>query len=304
MSESVPIPSADRAGESRPAGDIPVTVVIPVKNEERNLPGCLATLSRFAEVIVVDSGSTDRTQEIAWQAGATLVDFRWDGRYPKKRNWVLLNRKLANDWVLFLDADEVVDESFCDAVDAAVASGRHDGYWLSYTNHFLGRRLCHGVPQRKLALIRVGRGLYERIDEERWSDLDMEVHEHPIVDGPVGEIAAPIEHHDRGGLAVFIDRHRNYALWEAERLLRIEEGGGPAELTRRQRVKYANLKRWWFPWAYFLYAYVVRLGFLDGRAGFSYGFYKLWYFETVRQLIAERLRERARHPSRAINNRN
>jgi glycosyltransferase involved in cell wall biosynthesis len=304
MDVKVPPPPVERAGDSRPVDDIPVTVVVPAKNEQRNLSRCLAALSRFTEVIVVDSGSTDRTREIAREAGATLLNFRWDGGYPKKRNWVLLNQRFVNDWVLFLDADEVVDDCFCDAVDAAVASGRHDGYWLNYTNHFLGRKLHHGVPQRKLALFRVGRGLYERIDEERWSDLDMEVHEHPVVDGAIGEIETPIEHNDRSGLAVFIERHRNYALWEAERLLRIEEGSAPTKLTRRQRVKYANVARWWFPWVYFLYTYFVRLGFLDGRAGFSYAFYKLWYFETVRQLIAEHRRERARHASRADNNRN
>jgi glycosyltransferase involved in cell wall biosynthesis len=286
--------SAPRADPAACAATIPVTVVVPVRNEERNLPRCLAALSRFAEVMVVDSGSTDGTREIVRRAGAGLVDFRWDGRYPKKRNWVLLNQPLASDWVLFLDADEVVDDRFCDEVAAAVASGRHDAYWLTYTNHFLGRRLRHGVPQRKLALMRVGCGLYERVDEERWSELDMEVHEHPVIDGRVGEIRAPIEHNDLSGLAVFLERHRSYALWEARRHLRIEDGehNGQLKLTRRQRIKYANVARWWFPWAYFVYAYVVRLGLLDGRAGFSYAFYKLWYFETVRQLIHERRRER------------
>lgn len=272
-------------------GDIQVTVVVPAKNEERNLGRCLAALSRFAEVIVVDSVSTDRTQEIARAAGAKLIEFHWDGRYPKKRNWVLLNYKLANPWVLFLDADEFVDDRFCNEVAAAIASGRHNGYWLTYSNYFLGQQLRHGVPQRKLALFRVGSGLYERIDEQRWTALDMEVHEHPIIDGSVGEIPAPIEHNDRSGLAVFLDRHRSYALWESQRFLRLEECNDQAKLTRRQRVKYANLTRWWFPWGYFLYTYLGRLGFLDGRAGFSYAFYKLWYFETIRQLIKEARRE-------------
>lgn len=278
------------------SGDVLVTVVVPVKNEESNLPRCLAKLARFTEVMVVDSDSTDRTQEIAREAGATLVNFEWNGRYPKKRNWVLLNHKLANPWVLFLDADELVDDRFCDEVVTKIADSRYSGFWLNYTNYFLGRQLRHGVPQRKLALFRVGSGLYERIDEQRWSDLDMEVHEHPIIEGKVGEITAPIEHNDRSGLAVFIERHRNYAMWESQRLLRLEDGNGDPgqKLTRRQRMKYANLSRWWFPWMYFLYAYFIRLGFLDGRAGFSYAFYKLWYFETVRQLIKEGRRERAK----------
>ena len=91
---------------------IPVTVVIPVKNEEMNLPACLAALERFHEVIVVDSGSTDRTREIAIEWGAKAVDFVWDGHFPKKRNWMLRSHKFETNWVMFLDADEVVDDAF------------------------------------------------------------------------------------------------------------------------------------------------------------------------------------------------
>ena len=118
----------------------------------------------------------------------------------------------------------------------------------------------------------------------------MEVHEHPILEGRVGQISARVNHKDFSGLDKFIDRHRNYAVWEANRLLRLDAMTPDVRksLTRRQRLKYGKLMRWWFPWVYFVYAYVVRLGFLDGRAGFSYAFYKLWYFETVRQLVKEK----------------
>ena len=268
---------------------LPITVVIPVKNEEQNLPRCLAALSCFSEIVVVDSGSTDRTQEIARSSGAKILEFRWDGRFPKKRNWVLLNQALANPWVLFLDADEFVSDNFCREVAAAIGNDRCDGYWLNYTNYFLGARLLHGVPQKKLALFKVGRGLYERIDEEGWTKLDMEIHEHPIVDGQVGEIQEQIEHNDFRGIEKFLDRHRDYAVWEARRLLLLERQGalGNRSLTRRQRFKYANLTRWWYPWFYFLYSYIGKLGFLDGAAGFQYAFYKAWYFLTIRILVRE-----------------
>ncbi len=277
------------SGFQRNEQPIPITVAVPVKNEEVNLPRCLERLRRFAEVIIVDSSSTDRTPEIARDFGATYVNFDWDGKYPKKRNWLLLNHTLANDWVLFLDADEIVDDAFCDAVDRAVRSGQHAGYWLNYTNYFLGRPLKHGLPQRKLALFRVGAGLYERIEEDSWSRLDMEIHEHPIIEGPIGEIAARIDHNDDRGIAKFIDRHRDYALWEARRVQLLEAGGAEAraKLTGRQKFKYRHLAKWWYPWFYFVYTYVAKLGFLDGRAGFAYAFYKLWYFYSIRLLIAE-----------------
>lgn len=267
---------------------IPVSVVVPVKNEERTLSECLERLGRFAEIIVVDSASTDRTAEIARLHGATVIHFAWNGQYPKKRNWLLMSHKFATEWVLFLDADEYVDHAFCEAVRAAVASGKYQGYWLNYTNHFMGCALRHGVPQRKLAMFRVGAGLYERIEERAWSNLDMEVHEHPTIQGPVGEIKEPIDHRDFRGMDRFIDRHRDYAKWEANRyLLLLREGGAEVPLTRRQRFKYANIERWWYAWFYFLYTYVGRLGFLDGGPGFYYAFLKAWYFCIIRLLIVE-----------------
>jgi hypothetical protein len=203
---------------------------------------------------------------------------------------VLINHTFGNDWVLFLDADEIVDDRFCEEVAAAVASGRHNGYWLNYTNYFLGRRMRYGVPQRKLALLRVGAGLYERVEEDAWSNLDMEVHEHPVVEGPVGEIRAQIEHNDFRGIDRFLDRHRDYARWEARRFLLLgrQRESARRALTPRQRFKYRHLARWWYPWCYFLYAYVVRLGFLDGAAGFQYAFYKASYFLTIRLMIRDR----------------
>src|SRR5207245_285137 len=97
--------------------------------------------------------------------------------------------------------------------------GHHTGYWLNYQNYFLGTPLKHGVPQRKLALFRVGSGLYERVNDLRWSNLDMEVHEHPNITGSIGEIASQIEHLDYRGLHEFIERHNEYSTWEANRYL-------------------------------------------------------------------------------------
>lgn len=270
------------------AHSLPVTVAIPVRNEEVNLPRCLARLGRFAEVVVIDSGSSDSTRQIAKDFGARVVDFKWNGRYPKKRNWFLLNAPPQQPWVLFLDADEFVDDRFCDTLAGVLPGTDCDGFWLSYGNIFLGRELRHGLPQRKLSLFRVGKALYERIEEEGWSDLDMEIHEHPIVEGTVGKIYTPIEHRDFKGLAHFLGKHRDYAQWEARRYAELRETPEPwAYLTDRQRFKYRNLEKWWYPWFYFLFTYVAKRGLLDGAAGFHYAFYKLWYFQTIRLLIKE-----------------
>lgn len=268
---------------------IPVTIVIPVRNEERNLPICLAALTRFVRVVVVDSGSTDQTCSIAQEHGAQVMQFTWDGHFPKKRNWVLRSFPFETDWVLFLDADEIVSDAFCDAIEQALPGTPHSGFWLRYTNHFAGRRLRHGVPQRKLALLRVGAGEYERIEEDCWSSLDMEVHEHPVLAGTTGEIAVPIDHRDLRGIASFLDRHVDYARWEAARYLTLHRKGldQATHLTRRQRFKYRNLARWWYAPFYFGVTYIAKRGFLDGRAGLQYAFYKGWYFLTIRALIRE-----------------
>ena len=268
---------------------IPVTVVVPVRNEEANLAACLQRLTSFDEVIVVDSASTDATCQIAVDHGAFVVQFDWDGRFPKKRNWLLLNHRLRNNWVLFLDADELITNEFCNEVSVAIAANQFDAFWLRYTNHFLGRPLKHGDPQRKLALFKVGRGLYERIDEDAWSGLDMEVHEHPLIDGTLGEIFAPIDHRDDRGVAKFIERHKDYALWEARRTRQLRSSGPEVwnQLTKRQKKKYRNIDKWWFAWAYFAWTYLAKRGFLDGLPGFSYAFYKLWYFWTIMLLLRE-----------------
>ena len=270
---------------------LPVTVIVPVRNEEANLPQCLAALgTRFARVVVVDSASTDRTGEIAAQYGAELVQFAWNGQFPKKRNWALRNVPIATDWILFLDADEVVSDAFCDELAGTLPGSTHAGYWLTYTNHFAGRELRYGVPQRKLALMRKGAGEYERIDEQGWSSLDMEVHEHPVLSGTTGEIAARIDHRDFRGVAKFLERHIDYARWECARHGELMREGldKAAHLTGRQKFKYRHLSSWWYPAFYFTFAYVLRLGFLDGRAGLLYAFYKAWYFATIRALISER----------------
>ena len=150
-------------------------------------------------------------EEIAESFGARIVPFQWNGQYPKKRNWFLLNDPPIQPWVLFLDADEFVDEIFCDALATAVTKDGIDGYRNTYTNHFLGRPLRHGLAQRKLARFRVGKALYEKIEEDSWSRLDMEIHEHPIIKGRVGEIPVPIDHQDDRGIARFVEKHLDYA---------------------------------------------------------------------------------------------
>jgi glycosyltransferase involved in cell wall biosynthesis len=272
---------------------LPVTVVIPVKNEEKNLPFCLAKIRGFAEILVVDSASSDQTRKIAQNAGAKVLDFHWQGGYPRKRNWVLLNYPFTTPWVLFLDADEHLNEAFYGELSKKLREQTYAGFWLTYHNYFLGKMLNYGVPQRKLALFRVGSGLYERIDDLNWTGLDMEVHEHPVLKGSIGEITAPIDHLDYRDLHHFIERHNDYSTWEAKRYVALKSHSHlTSDLTERQKFKYRHIERWWFPIAYFGLTYFIYGGFLDGRPGFVYAVFKSMYFFQVQQKIKEIITEK------------
>ncbi|MDA8988721.1 glycosyltransferase family 2 protein [bacterium] len=270
---------------------ISVTVVVPIRNEAASLASCLSRLRSFERVVVVDSGSEDASKSIARDFGAQVVDFRWNGSFPKKRNWFLDNCEIDTDWVLFLDADELVTQDFCDEVASAIAGGKYVGFWLSYDNWFLGRRLRFGDTFRKLALFRRDAGRFERIDEVEWSSLDMEVHEHPVLQGPVGSLRSRVEHVDKRGLHAYISKHNEYSTWEARRLQQLLRKGGSARLSARlsarQRWKYRLARTPLLPAAYYLYCLIFKLGVLDGRAGFALARLKAQYYYHVGLKFAE-----------------
>lgn len=271
-------------------GALPVSVCIPVKNEEVNLPGCLEALgTAFDEVVVVDSGSTDRTAAIAQAAGAVVLQFEWDGRFPKKRNWALRHHAFKNPWVLFMDADERMNADFVAELTAMLPGTPHAGFWVSFTNWFMGVPLRHGDVFRKLALFRTGAGEYERFPEAGWSNLDMEVHEHPVLSGSAGELVTRLEHHDYRGLKNYLARHNEYSSWEASRYLWLEKADAEAwqALNRRQQFKYRHLESWWLAWFYWAAAVWLKKGFLDGLAGMRLGALKRRYFQEIRLKIQE-----------------
>ena len=163
----------------------------------------------------------------------------------------------------------------------------------------MGRRLRYGDEFRKLALFRRSAGEYERIDESRWSELDMEVHEHPVLDGEVGELRAAIEHRECRGLEHYIAKHNAYSSWEAARYVQLQQvgdGEAPGCLTVRQQKKYRYLGRWWAAPVYFMRGYILREGFLDGWVGLCFAVLKSVYFFQVYLKIKE-ARAAGREPS-------
>jgi len=268
---------------------LPVSICIPVRNEEKNLGACLSALGAFDEVVVVDSGSTDRTLEIALAAGATVLQFQWDGKFPKKRNWALRNHDFKHPWVLFLDADERMNPEFVEELNQILPNTTHVGFWISFTNWFMGQPLHHGDIMRKLALFRRDSGEYERFPEDSWSSLDMEVHEHPVLNGTVGQVQTRLDHHDFRDLHSYLSKHNEYSSWEARRFdwLRTANPEAWTKLTPRQQFKYRHLNKWWFAHLYWFVALVLKRGLFDGAAGWRLAGMKRRYFAEVRLKILE-----------------
>jgi glycosyltransferase involved in cell wall biosynthesis len=267
-----------------------LTIAIPVRNEEQNLPGCLKAIGidLARKVVVIDSGSTDQTLIIARQLGAEVVDFAWDGKFPKKRNWYLRNHTPITRWVLFLDADEYLTDEFKAELREVLENSEKVGYWLSYTIYFMGKQLKGGYPLRKLALFRVEAGEYERIDEEQWSQLDMEVHEHPILEGETGVIRSKIDHQDFRGVSHYVIKHNEYAGWEAARFLKTVDSKSHEQWNWKQRLKYRLMRSVLIGPAYFCGSFFLLGGFRDGARGLAFAILKMSYFTQIYCKIQEK----------------
>ena len=120
-----------------------ISVLIPVRNEKANIADCIDSVRWADEIIVVDSGSTDGTIELARGKGASVVQFNWDGKFPKKKNWALANVPWKNDWVLILDADERITPELATEIQQELKSPRADGYFINRRFIFLGQWIRH-----------------------------------------------------------------------------------------------------------------------------------------------------------------
>src|ERR1700688_3070981 len=143
-------------------GKLPVSIIVAVRNEAKNLPRCLQALRDVGEVYVIDSQSTDETVEIARSHGARVIQFHYQGGWPKKRQWALDTLPLGYEWVLLLDADEAITQELAAEMRAAIEDGKTDGYQVALEMSFLGKRLRHsGATFYKLSLFRRGKGKFE-----------------------------------------------------------------------------------------------------------------------------------------------
>jgi glycosyltransferase involved in cell wall biosynthesis len=253
---------------------VPVSVIVPVRNEAQNLRRCLPALSWADEVFVVDSQSQDDTPDVAVEHGATVVQFHFNGSYPKKKNWALDNLPLRNEWVLIVDADEVVLPELAAEIGRRIAGDEADGFYLNSRYYFLGRRIRHcGYSECwNLRLFKHRLGRYEKMPDETGGRCgDNEAHEHVELAGRVLRLEHELEHHAYPTVAAWVEKHNRYAIWEAAQYERYRDEPIPATIGPgqrfRRRLKKLSLRLPMRPVVRFVYAYFLRLGFLDGRPG-------------------------------------
>ncbi len=254
---------------------VPVSVVVPVRNEAHPLERCLASVAWADEIFVVDSHSTDDTAAVATCYGATVVQFAFNGTWPKKKNWALEHLPFRHEWVLLIDADEVMPPEMEAEIRRAVTSPGDGvrGYWINRRLFLMGRPLRHAYyPNWNMRLFQHRFGRFERITASRTDSGDVEVHEHVAIDGPTARLAEEMDHHAFPTVAAFIEKHNRYSNWEAR--VALEDGDarhhGPVWLRWRARVKRAARRLPCRPLLRFLYVYVWQRGFLDGRDGYYF----------------------------------
>jgi glycosyltransferase involved in cell wall biosynthesis len=259
------------------ARKVPVSVLIPIKNEAANLPRCLQSVSWADEIVVVDSQSTDGSGEIAQRNGAVVVQFQFNGVWPKKKNWALENVTFRNDWVFILDADEVVPaEAEQEFAEAIAQAGPIAGYWINRRFMFMGRWLQHAYyPNWNLRLFRHSLGRYEKLTDSPTESGDNEVHEHVIVNGPTAKLRCELDHYAFPTVEVFVEKHNRYSNWEArvaaDRFLK-QTAGHFSEMPvgLRRKLKLFSHRMPFRPLLRFLYIYIWQKGFLDGREGYYF----------------------------------
>jgi len=242
-----------------------LSVTVIALNQEAHISECLASVSFADEIVVVDTGSTDRTVELARTYTDRVLQADWQG-FGRTKNYAL--DQARGEWVFSLDTDERVPPALQAEILAVVAAdGTLNGYRVPRKNYFCGRWIRHlgWYPDYTLRLFRRDRGRFR----------DREVHEEVVVDGPVGTFQTPLEHYSYRTVSEYVTRMDRYARLAAQELAKAGRRPYPGELFVR-------------PFFSFLYLYFIKRGFLEGTPGYTlavlmsmYKFLKYYYLREL-----------------------
>lgn len=255
-----------------------VSIIVLTYNEELNIRKYLGGLVAWAdEVFVLDSQSTDATQKVAREFGATVVEHGPFPGYVEQRNWALKNLPFKNEWVFFVDADEYPTEELKKEIEACLAGNpKENGFYINRRFVFFKKWIRHGGYYPAFIL---------RLMRHRFATCKgMKMDEHFVVEGDVGYLKNDLMHEDWRGFHAWIERHRAYARLKAEEYFagRSEEGPGGNDPEARRRVSqrraYNKLPLFLRAFLYFGYRFFIKMGFLDGPIGWLYHvLHGFWY---------------------------
>ncbi len=239
-----------------------ITVIILTKNEQKNIEACILSAKTIASrIIVVDSGSTDETVEIANRCGAETVFHEWHG-HAAQFNWALDNCDISTQWVFRLDADERISDELAAEIKESLSSEDSKdvaAYEMRWQMYFMGKHLKHGGNHKSyvVRLFRFGKAYVE----------DKSMDERFVVDGKTEKLTSDFIHYDYKGLDEWLTKH----IWYSGLELRMYNGQmtmeGGNEEQKRKRGFYYKLPKFLRARFYYWYRYYFQLGFLDGREG-------------------------------------
>lgn len=258
---------------------IPVTVIIATKNEEARIEQCLRYLTDFDEIIVLDSHSNDKTQQIAASLGARVEPYEWNGQYPKKRQWALDNLFLKHDRVFFVDADEFVTPELVAEIRAL--DWRKQGYFVKGSYVYEGRLLRQGLCNNKLALFDRRAFQFPVVNDLDLPGMgEIEGHYQPVAKDPsakVGQLHEALIHdaYDTN----WIPRHQRYAAWEAGMNARQAWPNEPSQKRRILKALFRNIPFRWI--VAFIHSYILKGGFRDGSRGFRFARSRAVYYRMI-----------------------
>lgn len=269
---------------------LPISIIIPAKNESKNIVECLESLGWADEIFVVDSQSNDDTVAKAESFGVHVVQFNYGGGWPKKKNWAINNLPFRNEWIMIVDADERVTPELRDEIAEAISQATVNGFYIRWKFMFLGRWMknCwnHGWMLR---LFRKGMGEYENLGLTNEGGWDNEVHENLYVRGEYKKLQNYMLHESRQDLSYWLAKHNQFSDWEVKRnrILKRQTITNPFSLLKaspaekRKWLRVLFLKMPMQPLLMFVYLFVFKRGFLDGRAGYYFCRLMAWYFFII-----------------------
>lgn len=266
-----------------------LSVIILTYNEEIHLRRCLENVKQITDkIFIVDSFSTDNTKNIAEEYGVYFYQNKWENSHAKQLNWSLENLPIETPWILRVDADEYLTPELIKEIGDKLPgiNSSVSGITLPLRRMFLGRHIKRGGTARVkiLRLFRKGKV----VSEQRWMDEHMQV-----ISGDIIDFEHEFADDNLNNIIWWSAKHNGYAVREAIELLDLEYGflekseqstfqlNDEAKLKRERKLSYARKPLFIRSFAYFIYRYIFKLGFTDGKEGFLWHFLQGWWYRTL-----------------------